>query len=273
MFGIKPQEQAGDKGPKPPIDVSIGRKTAHMQPMLLVRLIRFIGHVLVVTFIVTATYAFFVIPNGYRAFAPQTFGLTRASERLFVDDIGSVASLRQLIEVADAETEGFFGPLATDPTWVICTTQTCADVLDLRASGLTYADLLLVIGPRGVNPRTMTHERVHAELHQYLDVTDALSPRFPAWFDEGLATHLSGDTRVTRFSDPRDADWILAAERYFDWIRIRRERTTRDRYGAAGTLVAEIEDKAGRDGLLELIRDVGENRADLMDLRTEILAQ
>lgn len=241
--------------------------------MMLAKLIHFLGRLLLPTGIASGIYAFFLIPNGYRAFAPQTFGLTQMSERLYVDDAREVGSLRGLIATADAETEAFFGPLKTRPTWVICTTQSCADVLDLRASGLTYGYHLLVIGPRGVNERTMTHERVHAELHQYLDLSDALSPRFPAWFDEGLATHLSGDQRVNRPANPRDADWILEAERFFDWLRIRRERTTRDRYGAAATLVEEIEDKVGRDGLLALIRDVGENRADLMDRRAEILAQ
>lgn len=211
---------------------------------------------------VFAGLAMAAVPGPHRAFVPESYGLVEVSPTLYLDDPAAAPRVAALIAGAEAATRDFFGPLEADPAWVVCTTPACEARLALRSNGLTYAAHLIVIRPLGLNPRTMTHERVHAELKRYLGVADLLSPRFPAWFDEGLATHLAGDDRLRLPADPRDADWIARARTHLDWTRMRGTAGVRDRYGAAARLVAEIEEIAGRDGLRALVRRVGEEGAD-----------
>ena len=212
--------------------------------------------------LVFAALALAAVPSPYRAFVAEPYGLTQISPTLYLDDPAEAGRVAALIARAEANTAAFFGELQTDPVWVICTASACGDALDMRANGMTFGYHLIVVGPRGVSEMILTHERVHSELHRHLDLTDIWAPRFPAWFDEGLAAHLSGDARLRQPSDPRDADWIRAAQRLWDWNALRGQADWRDRYGAAARLVAEIEDIAGQDGLRALITRVGEEGAD-----------
>ena len=212
--------------------------------------------------LVFAGLALAAIPSPYRAFAPEPYGLTQISPTLYLDDPAAADRVRALIAQAEANTRAFFGDLQTEPVWVICTAGPCEETLGMRANGMTFGYHLIVVGPNGVSEMILTHERVHSELHRHLDLTDIWNPRFPAWFDEGLAAYLSGDARLRQPADPRDADWIRGARRLSDWNAMRPQADWRDRYGAAARLVAEIEKIAGTDGLRALIRRVGEDGAD-----------
>ncbi|HCQ64277.1 MAG TPA: hypothetical protein DIU07_03460, partial [Rhodobacteraceae bacterium] len=98
---------------------------------------------------------------------------------------------------------GFFGPLETRPRIIFCTAPHCAGTLGLRPSGLTYGHALILIGPGGQNEMIVPHERIHAELHRALRVSDLWDQRIPAWFNEGLASFLSGDPRPAPRLAPR----------------------------------------------------------------------
>ncbi|MDF0600343.1 hypothetical protein P1J78_06350 [Psychromarinibacter sp. C21-152] len=230
--------------------------------MVAFRMIGAILRAVTMAALVGGALAFAAVPSPYRAFTPESYGLTEISPTLYIDAPEAADRVAALIARAEANTRAFFGPLETDPVWVVCTAAACADRLGMRANGLTYGFHLIVVGPGGVNETILTHERVHAELHRHLDVSDILSPRFPAWFDEGLAAYLSGDPRLRQPADPRDADWIRAADDWLGWNDLRDSADWRDRYGAAARLVAEIEERAGRDGLRALVARVGEDGAD-----------
>ena len=206
--------------------------------------------------LVFAGLAWAEVPGPHRALTPELAGMVQVAPRLHVDAPGEAARVQALIAAAERRTAAFFGPLQADPVWVVCTTRACAEALALRANGMTYAAHLIVIGPRGVNPIVLTHERIHAELHRHVGLRDVFGPRFPAWFDEGLAAHLSGDARLFQPDDPRAADWIREARDWFSWRRLREGRDWRASYGAAARLVAEIEDRIGADGLRALIDEV-----------------
>ncbi len=212
--------------------------------------------------LIFAGMAIAAVPSPYRAFVAEPYGFTQISPTLYLDDPAAADHVTALIARAEANTAAFFGDLQTDPVWVICTADPCEAELGMRANGMTFGYHLIVVGPNGVSEMILTHERVHSELHRHLDVTDIWNPRFPAWFDEGLAAHLSGDARLRQPADPRDADWIRAARRLWDWNALRSTADWRDRYGAAARLVAEIEELAGQDGLRALIARVGEDGAD-----------
>ncbi len=212
--------------------------------------------------LIFAALAIAAIPSPYRAFVPESYGLTQISTTLYLDVPAEADRVAALIAKAEANTKAFFGDLQTDPVWVICTADPCKAAFDMRANGMTFGTHLIVVGPKGVSEMILTHERVHSELHRHLDLTDVWKPRFPAWFDEGLAAYLSGDARLRQPRDARDADWIRAARRLWDWNAMRSQADWRDRYGAAARLVAEIEEIAGTDGLRALITRVGADGAD-----------
>lgn len=200
--------------------------------------------------------AYAALPGAHRALTPWVFGLTAAGPGLWVDDRARAADVRTLAARADRTVAGFFGPLETRPRIVFCTTRRCADDFGLRPRGLTYGAHLVFIGPEGMNETIVTHERTHAELHRALRLSDLWDQRVPSWFDEGLASHLSGDTRYHRPVNARDADWICAARSFRDWGRLHPEHDWRATYGAAARLVEEIEEIQGRDGLRDLVEAV-----------------
>ncbi|WP_172296660.1 hypothetical protein [Pseudoruegeria sp. HB172150] len=226
------------------------------------RLLATVLRALFVAALVGGALVFVAEPGPHRAFTPESYGLTEVSPTLYVDDPADAPRVSAMIGQAESNVRDFFGPLRAEPVWVICTGAACEAQFAMRANGQSYARFLIVIRPQGVNERTLTHERVHAELHRTLGLTDIVSPRFPMWFDEGLATHIARDTRLEPPADPRDADWIREARTWLDWNRLRDTATAMERYSAATRLVQEIEETAGRDGLRDLVRQVSDEGAD-----------
>ena len=196
------------------------------------------------------------LPGPHRALWPGFFGLREIAPGLWIDDLGRGQAARELARQADDTTAAFFGPLETRPRIIFCTAPHCAGTLGLRPSGLTYGHALILIGPGGQNEMIVPHERIHAELHRALRVSDLWDQRIPAWFNEGLASFLSGDPRPDRPLHARDADWICTARSFRDWGRPHPEKDWRATFGAAARLVAEIEEIHGRDGLRDLVAAV-----------------
>lgn len=207
--------------------------------------------------ILLAIMAFAAVPGPHRAAAPGLFGLPNPAPRLYTDAPERTGEFLAMIAEAEAVTEAFFGTLDRDPLWVVCTTGACQQEFGFGSNGVALGAHFVLIGPNGLRQVTFTHERIHIALHKYLGLSDILHPRFPAWFDEGLASHLSGDTRLTPYPNARDADWIRTARRLSDWNALQQGASWRDRYGAAARLVAEVEEIGGQDGLRRLVEAVG----------------
>ena len=62
---------------------------------------------------------------------------------------------------------------------------------------------MIPIGPEGVSETIVTHEPIHAELHRSMRLPDVWDQWIPAWFDEELASHLSGDFRLDMAGNAR----------------------------------------------------------------------
>lgn len=199
--------------------------------------------------------AYMARPGYHRVLTPGLFGMT-LSEGVFIDDPARAAEAAALIAQADAAAAGFFGPLRSTPIWVICTTPRCQTRFGIKPRGLAIGRRHILVAPKGVTATLLTHERVHIELRRHMGVRDMWDPRFPAWFDEGLASHISGDTRLVRPNDPRDADWIKQAVTFRDWGRLHAPDGANwpQTYGAAARLVAEIEATLGRAAYAGLSR-------------------
>jgi len=178
--------------------------------------------------------------------------------RLITDMPEREDEFRALIAKAQENTRAFFGELNEEPTYVFCASQQCRALLGMsNVAGFAFGDHGIAISPVGITEMIVTHERVHTALHGMNGIGGMWNPRFPIWFDEGLASHISEDNRLTEPEDPREADWILEADSIWDWRALTEEKGWRASYGAARRLVTEIEDTVGRDGLRALVDRVG----------------
>ena len=204
-----------------------------------------------------AGVAFASVPGYHRAATPGLFGMTQAAPNLYIDDSAQADAVLALIAKAETATIAFFGELRANPIYIICTTQQCKDDFGIKPRAITVGYHWILVEPKGVTQLILTHERIHAELHRFMGISDILNQRFPAWFDEGLASHISGDDRLNRPENPRDADWIRTAHSFGDWGALHKKHNWQDTYGAAARLVQEIDAQIGRDGLLQFIKEVG----------------
>ena len=200
--------------------------------------------------------AYVEIPSVYRMATPTFFGLKEVSPGFYIDNPNKAPEVRSLIRKSRTNASRFFGPLDVEPRYVICTTQECIDKFGTDSYGLVIGYHYMLISPKGINERTITHEVIHIALHSKMEILENLFPRIPFWFDEGLASYLSGDNPGLRIRDPRRSDWITTASNWSTWTAMSRHRPAAEMYGAAATLVAEIDRKLGRHGLKKLVDDV-----------------
>ena len=193
------------------------------------------------------------VPGPYRALTPVSWGLSEVSPGVYVDDPRKGPEIRALLRKARTNSAAFFGSNDVEPRYIICTTLQCSETFGLQALGLAIGYHLVLIAPRGVNERTMTHERAHIDLHARMGLIDLWKPRFPHWFDEGLASYVAGETRLGGTPNPRQADWIRGAQTWSQWRTVVRARSARTAYSAATQLVSELAAKSGRSGLKTLV--------------------
>lgn len=208
----------------------------------------------------TATAAYAAIPGSHRALTPVAFGINHIGNGLYTDAPERRVEFEMLFTSARKRSEAFFGAMQNTPRIIICTQQECADTFDLKPRGLTLGKHLVFLGPKGVNEMILTHELAHIQLHSDLGLSDIYKPRIPAWFNEGLATYLSADPRVTSFSS-QDAQWIRQAQSFRDWGRLHSTYDWPETYGAAKSLVRDLQIQIGDDGLRALIQialDIGD---------------
>ncbi|MEM9972205.1 MAG: hypothetical protein AAF762_14065 [Pseudomonadota bacterium] len=205
--------------------------------------------------------AVILLPGPHRAVAPGAFALTAIAPGVYTDAVGRRQDIAAMLAAADANAAAFFG--AAHPRWrtIVCTAQPCREAFGIPGRGLSIADMVVLVAPSGVREETLFHEQIHIELNARMGPLDALLPRYPSWFNEGLATHLSGTPAVHGPDRVTDAQWITAARTPLGWRRAKRGRTVAEYYGAAARVVAGIEERIGRDGLVRLIEEVADGAA------------
>ena len=207
-----------------------------------------------------------VLPGPLQALAPRWNGLEEIAPGVFLDDPSRAAEIRaQLADAEAAVRETLDAPLPR-ARMILCATETCAARFmgKHRPSGRTYGAHLVLVGPNGLNPVVLTHELAHVALHARMSLGDVVSPRFPTWFDEGLASWVARDHRLTP-PDAKARARVLQAEHFTDWGEVMDDLGWRRGYGAALALVEEMVAAGGAAGLRGLIERV----ADGADFETE----
>ena len=228
---------------------------------------RLIRWVLIIVFAVlplAVVVAVVFVPGPHRVVAPAAFGLSEVLPGVYSDATDREAEMAAMLARTDARTVRFFGAVHPRRRTILCTQPACRETFGIPGRALTIADMAILTAPSGVSEATLFHEQVHVELNARMGPLDALWPRYPSWFNEGLATFLSGTPHVRGPERVADAQWITAAKTPLGWRLARRGRQPSEYYGAARRMVAGIEAEIGPDGLARLVAAVAEG-ADFSD--------
>lgn len=204
----------------------------------------------------TSAYA---IPGPHRMVAPGLFGLVEIAPRIYTDDPERAVALLDLVHRAAAPVEAFFGELEARPRLVLCTRSDCDrafggngvrsvafgwHAIQVAPKAFANADLAVAL---------IAHERVHAELDVRAGWPGLVRPRFPKWFDEGLATYLSRDPRIDLSPAACDAAGLRRLRTGSEWNAFVVDRGWEAGYGGSARLVAALDAKGDGSALRSLI--------------------
>lgn len=119
-------------------------------------------------------------------------GMSQEARGIYIEAGVSAANRKAImgrIGTAQQEMRKQFGQLHAVPQWHICATKTCDSRNGMKGRATTYGAFLIQITSKAVGDgKTYTHELVHAQMASALPLSLGATKRYPAWFDEGLAT-------------------------------------------------------------------------------------
>ena len=192
-------------------------------------------------------------PNTLRAFTPQLFGIKQVAPNIYSDQRLKVESIKRAIAKAQKNASDFFSNQTADPTYIVCFNPKCVGVFGDLPLGLTLGYHRVIISPDGFDQRVFNHERIHVDLHSLSDIGDVFHPRFPMWFNEGLAEYLSGSSCQSVNHNPQEITRIKRAQSIRQWNQMVSDKQYRRHYGAACRAVEQIVQNIGKNRLSELV--------------------
>jgi len=224
--------------------------------MKLVRRIALVVSVLILVGSLTAAIA---LSGPQHMICPSCHDLKPIAPNVFVEP--SISRSRQLrilqnLRTARQRTAKFFGELKSNPRIVVCRSARCAAVFGSKgAKGVAYGWMAVLLRPSRIFATIATHELVHIELHWRMGFSGWMRGTVPVWFDEGLATVISEDPRLTRDLDASAVADIMNVKSYLgEWSAHANRVGWRTAYGAAATRVRQLERRIGRDGLWPFVK-------------------
>jgi len=199
--------------------------------------------------------------RSFRILAPSLFGTVETSNGLYIDEELTQKQKQDLyasIEQARQRLVQFYGSLETTPQIVACGTEDCYKKFGgISAKGKNYGSVAILLSPRGINPTIISHEWSHRELFERLGFFT--HRKIAYWFDEGLAVYISDDERYSHerwekaTRNGKTAPGLDELDTLQKWLKANRGTEHMASYGTAREEVARWLDKAGYDGLRELI--------------------
>ena len=97
------------------------------------------------------------------------------------------------------------------------------------------------------------HEMTHSRLHRRMGLRNVINQPYPTWFDEGLATHVAKHPDWQGTVTPASRQRVRDVRRFWQWDDAYRELGVGRAYASAAAEAAEIQRRAGHQGLLALI--------------------
>jgi hypothetical protein len=204
------------------------------------------------TAFVVIAILFFTQPNIYRAIVPGLFGINEVAPNIYTDKRLKVQSIKRAIKIAEQNASAFFPNQVAKPKYIVCFTPKCTNTFGKLPLGLTLGFHRVIISPRGFDQSVFNHERIHVDLNQLAGWGDIFQPRFPIWFNEGLAEFLSGSNCQGVRPNFQEIQRIQRAQSLREWNRVVSDGQFRRHYGAACRAVESIAQKIGKTRLSEL---------------------
>jgi hypothetical protein len=134
---------------------------------------------------------------------PECYGMQPLAADVYVERDLSPAErerIEQVVAVARQRISAFYGPAASDPRILVCTTAACYERIGGGGeAGVAVLNQALMLAPRGVTEVIATHELSHVELRKRLR-----GHSVPQWFNEGLAVVVSNDPRYLKPDGAKD---------------------------------------------------------------------
>ena len=123
-------------------------------------------------------------------------GMVPVKRDLWVDRAASradLAAIQSRIAAAEQASRMAFGRIGAAPVWQVCVTPACDNRNGMKTRAMTLGGLVITLSSKAVkDAKTYVHERVHAELHRAEGFAGRRKNALPNWFDEGMATVISG---------------------------------------------------------------------------------
>lgn len=237
----------------------IGKNSAMGVKLIMNRFWKILLSTFAIIFITGTAYAL-AVPGPHKALCPACYGLTEITPNVFTDDTNRAHEISAMVERSRNTTQRFFGQNLSSPRMILCATDECNSIFTGSIiRGVAYGSRLIRVSPEGLNETIITHELTHTEVfkrQERLGVSATLGGAIPAWFNEGLAVHLSKDDRFKGNADDEIMTWALEFKTYGDWS----DRVTRDNwpdaYDGSFALVKHLIAEIGEEGLRQLIEDV-----------------
>ncbi len=235
--------------------------------------------------------AFFFIASGCstlkstRVFTPETFGMEKISEKIYVDkDMSDTLrlDLKESYKDARQRVVHVYGGIHSNPDVIACSTEKCFQKFGgITARAVSFGSTAFLLSPRGLTPEIISHEWSHNEL--YVRIDSFLKWRkIPQWFDGGLAVVVSNEPthsqaawdEIRRSNVPVPTldelvtlkDWHKAIKKYGEYKSTENNpEKLRVVYATAGNEIRQWYRATGQKGLQDLIRAVksGEHFSDI----------
>lgn len=199
------------------------------------------------------------IPGPQRMLAPELYGLHQIAPGVFIDNLTEAPSALAMISASRQSVAAFFGELHASPRYVLCSSLTCSQRFGESggvARSFGWSAIAMphkALEDKAVGQSLFTHELVHSELLYRWGATALFDKRIPNWFNEGLATWVARDARVSFAASETDKAWIRQSLTFWDWGQFVDAHGWAKAYGAAASNIADIDRSIGQDGLRQLI--------------------
>jgi hypothetical protein len=199
--------------------------------------------------------------RSFRIIAPSLFGTNEIEDGIYLDDEITEKQKEELyksINISKKRLAKFYGILKTRPGIIACATEDRYKQFGgISAKGKNYGSIGILLSPRGINSEIISHEWSHRELFERLGYFN--HRKIAYWFDEGLAVYISGDEQYSHdrweqaTENGKTAPGLDELETLTKWLKANREKDHILSYGTAREEVARWLNKAGVDGLRELL--------------------
>lgn len=188
---------------------------------------------------------------------PTCHGLIEISTNVFTNAPEEKAHLLKIVESSRSITKEFFGKNLSNPKIVMCTNNACVRIFRKRiGKGHTVGSSYILLSPTGISKTILSHELVHTEISKRMAFASPLtmtSETIPTWFNEGLATYLSGDERYLAQAPTKDLLYAFGLKNQTTWMKSVTLKKYRRGYSGARNLVAILDEKMGREKLGKIV--------------------